>query len=252
MAKIDTQMLAKRIKIFWEEFRNRKHHTNLQITDNDTLNKRGVYFGNYSGKLIDNQNLSVPLTINNAFNRHVVFNVLNITNYGNIIISGFRYNPKTDNIAAYSETIFVYGTGFVQTKCNFIGEVTIIGSGFVGNIDAYISEYLNFKKSDFDITSIDFSFVPDKTGYSLQLTIYKIHKSGQTEIIYLKNFTNSDVYAFGGQHELGSWKFCRNFHFEGSKNEGFYVVVSGKDDISSNPSGIRSISLNINILQDNE
>jgi len=231
-----------------KDFENRKHDTVLQITDNDMLNRRGVFFGEYSNKLLSDVDLSITRTINDAYSRHVVINIITLTAPGEILLSGYKYNENTGIISPHTENIKIEESGYFQSATKFIGQVSIDGiNGIVCNIDVYIANYVNFDRTDFSITSGELSFVPDGSTYNLQINLFKIHTDGHQSIVFIKSFTNEDAYKFGDRYVLGLWKRSGEVQFKGSKNEGFYIVLSRKDNTTAGTSGIRTLSFIINI-----
>jgi len=237
------ERLALKLRNLRKEFENRLKSQQLQITDNDIMNKRGVYFGEYSDKILSNTNFSTIQGINNAYNRHVILNIFSLVAPGSLIIQGNIYNDTAGIISSHSEEIDIISPGYIRSQAKFIGPVEIFGfNGIIGNYDVYLASILNFNNSDFTITAGELTFVPDGDTYNIQVNIFKVHADGHQSLVFMKSFSNNDTYKFGSRYLLAFWKQKGRIHFKGSQGEGFYVVISRKDNITAGTAGIRTLS----------
>lgn len=247
---IKDKIQFKKIAEIYNIIKSQKRNTSLQIVDTDISNRLGVYYGNFSDKFIDNQDLSINRTFPNAYNRHIVIDMLSLHQVGSINITGNSYNKETGIISPYSEEIEIKEVGRVMTKKTFIGNVTIKPiNNIQGTIDAYATQFMNFNNKDFTIKDIFFSFKPDRSNYNIKLSVYKVDGNGNNTIAFIKNFKNNDDFIFASNSNIGAYKRKLNLVFKGTKNEGFYIVLSAIEDIDNNMRGIRTVSLFLNIEQ---
>jgi len=251
MAKIDDKIQDKQIRILHKEITKLSiRRRSLQITDADVRNQLTVFYGSFSTKLLDNTDLSTNNTFADAYNRHVVIDVLTLNTPGSIEVSGNIIDKKTGLIISGNEIFKISKVGRFMTNKHYIGEVTVTGlEGIATTIDAYAADFMNFDRSNFTIKDIHFSFMPDRNNYNIQLNIYKVDKDGHVTRAFIKNFASNDTHKFADNGKIGSFKEAINIEFEGTKNEGFYIVFSEKDDTEDDMKNISTVSLFMNIEQ---